>query len=176
MPSRGLVLEIAAGNGEHAVHFAEALTALQWQPTDADPEALASIAAWRHHAGLDNLLAPLRLDACQPNTWPVERADAIVTINMVHISPWSATEGLMAGAGHVLPPGGSLFVYGPFIQTDVPTSASNLDFDQSLKRRNAEWGIRNLDDVAALATAYELSLSEVLTMPANNLTLVFLKM
>jgi hypothetical protein len=175
MPATGLVLEIAAGNGEHAAHFAEALSALQWQPTDADPEALASIAAWRRQAGLDNLLEPLRLDASKPETWPLKRADAMVAINMIHISPWSATAGLMAGAECVLPSGGPLFLYGPFIQPGVPTSPSNVEFDQSLRRRNPEWGIRNLDDLAVLGAAHALSLSEVLTMPANNLVLVFRK-
>lgn len=173
MPASGLVLEIAAGAGEHAVHFAGAFADLRWQPTDADPDALASIAAWREHAGLDNLLPPLRLDASRPETWPVMRAEAVVAINMIHISPWSASEGLMAGAGRVLPSAGALFVYGPFIQAGVPTSPSNLEFDQSLKRRNPEWGIRSVEDLAALGAAHELGLSEILTMPANNLVLVF---
>jgi len=173
MPAGGLVLEIAAGAGEHAVHFAGALGHLQWQPTDADPEALASIAAWRQHAGLDNLLQPLRLDASKPETWPVQRADAVVAINMIHISPWPAAEGLMAGAGRVLPSAGALFLYGPFIQAGVPTSPSNIEFDQNLRRRNADWGIRNLEDMAVLGDAHGLSLSEALTMPANNLVLVF---
>lgn len=105
LPDRGLVLEIAAGAGEHAVYNARALPGLQWQPTDPDPEALASIAAWRDHAALPNLLPPLRLDASDPGGWPVTRADAVVNINMIHISPWSATEGLMAGAARVLPAG-----------------------------------------------------------------------
>jgi hypothetical protein len=175
LPASGLVLEVAAGAGEHAVHFAAAFTALQWQPTDADAEALASIAAWRQKAGLDNLLPPLRLDAAQPDTWAVAFADAIVAINMIHISPWSATAGLMAGAGRALPSGGGMFLYGPFIESGVSTAPSNVEFDQSLRRRNPEWGIRRLDDLAALGARHGLSLSERITMPANNLILVFRK-
>lgn len=175
LPARGLVLEIAAGSGEHAVYYADALPDLQWLPTDADEEALASIAAWRDHAGPPNLLPPLRLDASDPAAWPVERADAVVSINMVHISPWSATEGLMAGAGRVLPTGGLLFLYGPYIEPDVETAPSNLAFDDSLRRRNPAWGLRRLDAVAALAAAQGLQLAERIAMPANNLSLFFRK-
>jgi cyclopropane fatty-acyl-phospholipid synthase-like methyltransferase len=175
LPAAGLVLEIAAGAGEHAVYNAAALPHLTWQPTDADAEALASIEAWRQHAGLANLLAPLRLDASDPDAWPVERADAIVNINMIHISPWSATQGLMTGAGRVLPSGGLLFLYGPYFERDVPTAPSNLDFDQSLRRRNSDWGLRQLEEVATLAARNGLTLAERIAMPANNLTLVFRK-
>jgi hypothetical protein len=173
LPARGLVLEIAAGAGEHAVYNAAALPNLQWRPTDADAEALASIAAWREQAGLSNLLAPLRLDAADPDGWPVAHADVVVAINMIHISPWSATVGLMAGAGRVLPRGGVLFLYGPYIERDVPTALSNLDFDQSLRRRNPDWGVRRLDEVADLAAANGLTLRERVAMPANNLSLIF---
>ena len=175
LPARGLVLEIAAGSGEHAVYNAAALPDLQWRPTDADDEALASIAAWRDHAGLPNLLTPLRLDAADPAAWPVERAEALLSINMVHISPWSTTEGLMVGAGRVLPSGGLLFLYGPYIERDVETAPSNLAFDESLRRRNPAWGIRRLDAVTALAAEQGLALSERIAMPANNLSLVFRK-
>jgi len=175
LPSRGLVLEVAAGAGEHAVHFAAALPALQWRPTDADPEALASIAAWRDHAGLPNLLSPLRLDASRPDTWPLDRADAVVSINMIHISPWSATEGLMTGADLLLAPGAPLILYGPFLQGDVETAPSNLAFDQDLKRRNPAWGLRHLDALTALAADHALTLAERIPMPANNLVLVFRK-
>jgi hypothetical protein len=175
LPASGLVLEVAAGAGEHAVYFAAAFDALQWQPTDLDAEALASIAAWRQGAGLDNLLPPLRLDAALPDTWPVEFADAIVAINMIHISPWSATAGLMAGAARALPSGGGMFLYGPFIESGVSTAPSNVEFDQSLRRRNPEWGIRCLDQLGALGARHGLSLSERITMPANNLILVFRK-
>lgn len=175
LPASGLVLEIAAGAGEHAVHNAAALTHLQWRPTDPDPEALASIAAWRDHAALPNLLPPLRLDASDPDSWPVDRADAVVNINMIHISPWSAAQGLMNGAGRVLPAGGLLYLYGPYIEPDVETAPSNLAFDRSLRDRNPAWGLRRLDDVTALAAAQGLTLAERIAMPANNLSLFFRK-
>jgi SAM-dependent methyltransferase len=175
LPQTGLVLEIAAGAGEHAVHFAAALPTLQWQPTDADPEALASIAAWRQQACLTNLLPPLRLDCAHPQAWPVTRADAVVAINMIHISPWSATAGLFSGAARALPPGGRLFLYGPFFEGGVAAAPSNIEFDQSLKRRNFEWGIRRLDDLTVEGERHGLRLSERIAMPANNLVLVFRK-
>ena len=175
LPPGGLVLEIAAGAGEHAMHNAAALPHLMWQPTDPDPDALASIAAWRAHAGLPNLLAPLRLDAGDPDAWPVGRADAVVNINMIHISPWAATLGLMAGAGRLLPAGGGLFLYGPYLETGVRTAPSNLAFDLSLRSRDSAWGIRHLDDVAAAAAVHGLALAERIAMPANNLLLVFRK-
>ncbi len=175
LPASGEVLEIAAGAGEHAVYNAAALPHLLWRPTDPDPEALASIAAWRDHAGLSNLAAPMRLDASDPDAWLIERADAVVNINMIHISPWSATEGLMRGAGRLLPPWGVLFLYGPYLQADVETAPSNLDFDASLKSRNPAWGLRRLEDVAGLAQEQGLRLAERIAMPANNLALVFRK-
>jgi SAM-dependent methyltransferase len=175
LPASGLVLEIAAGAGEHAVYFAKAFPALQWRPTDPDPDALASIAAWRDQAGLPNLLQPLRLDASQPDTWPVTRADVVIAINMIHISPWAATEGLMTGTGRVLAPGGLLVTYGPYLERDVPTAPSNLEFDRYLKARDAAWGLRDRDAVAALAASHGLALIERVAMPANNLTLVFRK-
>jgi len=175
LPETGIVLEVAAGAGEHAVHNAAAVPHLRWQPTDPDPVALASIAAWRDHAGLPNLLPPLMLDASRPETWPVERADVIVNINMIHISPWAAAQGLMAGAGRLLPSGGMLFLYGPYIEPGVETAPSNVAFDLDLKRRNPAWGIRNLDDVTALAGQHGLGLYERVAMPANNLSLIFRK-
>jgi SAM-dependent methyltransferase len=175
LPASGLVLEIAAGAGEHAAHAAAALPHLRWRPTDADPEALASIAAWRRHAALPNLLAPLRLDAADPDAWPVRRADAVVNFNMIHISPWQATLGLMAGAGRLLPPGGVLFIYGPFIEAGVETAPTNLAFDADLRRRDPAWGLRRLEAVTALAARHGLTLCERIAMPANNLALVFRK-
>ena len=175
MPASGLVLEVAAGAGEHAVYFAKAFPALQWRPTDPDPDALASIAAWREQAGLPNLLQPLRLDASAPDSWPVTRADVVIAINMIHISPWSATQGLMTGAGRVLPPGGLLVTYGPYLERDVPTALSNLEFDRYLKGRDAAWGLRDRDAVATAAASQGLALVERIAMPANNLTLVFRK-
>ncbi len=175
LPAQGFVLEIAAGAGEHAVYNAAALPGLQWQPTDPDPAALASIAAWCAHANLPNLLPPRHLDAAAPDTWPVPRADAIVNINMTHISPWAATQGLMAGAARLLPAGAKLFLYGPYLERDIATAPSNLAFDQSLKTRNPAWGLRALDDVAALAAQHGLALAERIAMPANNLVLIFQK-
>jgi hypothetical protein len=175
LPVAGLVLEIAAGAGEHAVHNAAASPHLQWQPTDSDSEALASIAAWREQAGLANLLPPLPLDACRPDSWPIDRADAIVNINMIHISPWSAAQGLMTGAGRLLPLGGMLFLYGPYIEPGVETAPSNLAFDLDLKTRNSAWGLRHLDKLTAIAAQCGLALSERVEMPANNLSLIFRK-
>jgi SAM-dependent methyltransferase len=175
LPRGGLVLEIAAGAGEHAAYVAAALPGLRWQPTDPDPGALISIAAWRDHLALPNLLPPLRLDAADPDSWPVERADVVVNINMIHISPWAATRGLMTGAGRVLPPGGVLFLYGPYIESGVETAPSNFEFDRSLKSRNPEWGLRHLDDVSALAAGAGLMLVQRIAMPANNLSVVFRK-
>jgi hypothetical protein len=175
LPKTGIVLEIAAGAGEHAVYNAAAFPGLQWQPTDADADALASIAAWRDHVALPNLLFPLQLDACDPAAWPIDRADVIININMIHISPWAATQGLMQGAGRLLPSGGALFLYGPYFESDIETAPTNVSFDLSLRSRNPAWGVRRLDDVVALAARHGLQLSERITMPANNLTLFFRK-
>lgn len=172
LPASGTVLEIAAGTGEHAVHFAAALPGLTWQPTDPDDAALRSIAAHRALAHLPNLSPPLRLDAAAPD-WPVTRADAMVSINMVHISPWAATLGLLAGARRVLPEGGVLVLYGPYREADVPTAPSNEDFDASLKARDPAWGLRDRDAVVAAAAAQQLTFVERIAMPANNLILVF---
>jgi SAM-dependent methyltransferase len=167
------VLEVASGAGEHAMFIAGALPTVHWQPSDPDPEALASIAAWRSAAGLANLAAPIRLDAADAASWPQGPFEAVVCINMVHISPWAASEGLMAGAARVLAPGGRLFLYGPYIEADVPTAASNLAFDASLKSRDPAWGLRDLAEVKALAAASGLSFAERIAMPANNLIVVF---
>lgn len=175
LPPSGLVLEVASGAGEHAVHFAAALPRLTWQPTDECEAALASIAAWREHAALPNLLPPLRLDAGDPDSWPVNHADAVLSCNMIHIAPWAAAEGLMAGAGRVLPAGGLLALYGPFFEEGVFPARSNLGFDQSLKARDPRWGVRDLGEVAALAAANGLTFSERVEMPANNLTVFFRK-
>jgi SAM-dependent methyltransferase len=172
LPSRGFVLEIASGTGEHAAYFAANLPDLTWQPTDPDPEALASIGAHRAAAGIPNLLPPLKLDATAP-AWPIETADAVVSINMVHIAPWSATEGLMAGAGRILGPGGVLYLYGPYRERATPTAPSNDAFDASLRGRNPEWGLRFVEDVCRLAETHGLVLDRRVEMPANNLSLVF---
>jgi len=175
LASGARVLEVASGAGEHAVFLAAALPGVSWQPSDRDAEALASIAAWRAQAGLSNLAEPIRLDAADAATWPAGPFDAIVCINMVHISPWAATEGLMAGASRLLTPGGKLLLYGPYLEDGVPTAASNLSFDASLKARDPAWGLRDLADVTGLAETRGLRFAERIAMPANNLIVVFEK-
>jgi len=170
LPPEGLVLEIASGTGEHAVHFAGHLPRLQWQPSDAGP--LDSIAAWRRWSQLPNLLEPLPLDVTE-RPWPVERAGAVFCANMIHISPWRACEGLFAGAGDVLPAGAPLVMYGPFIRDEVPTAASNLAFDADLRARDPEWGIRELGAVERVAASCGFRLEAVTAMPANNVTVTF---
>jgi len=172
LPRPGFVLEIASGTGEHAVWFSRALPGLTWQPTDLDPEALQSIAAWRDEEGPPNLLPPLRLDAAA-NAWPVAHADAVVAINMVHIAPWTATGGLIAGAARALTQGGVLFLYGPFREAGEHTSAGNAAFDTDLRARDPSWGIRDLDEISALAGQYGLTGPERIAMPANNLSVMF---
>jgi SAM-dependent methyltransferase len=172
LPAHGLVLEIASGTGEHAVHFAAAMPHLTWQPTDRDPDARQSISAHRTSARLPNVLPPLELDASSPS-WPVARADAVVAINMIHIAPWTAAEGLMAGAARTLPPGGVLYLYGPFKENRHHTAASNSSFDASLRARDPDWGVRDLGDVSDLAREHGLDLVERISMPANNLSLIF---
>lgn len=173
LPDRGLVLEIASGTGEHAVHFAAALPGLTWQPTDPDADARASIAAWRDEAGLPNLRPPLPLDVTA--AWPVDAADAMLCINMIHISPWDATRGLMHQAGRLLPHGAPLLLYGPYKRPDRPIEPSNAAFDADLQARDPRWGLRDLADVEAEAAANALRLTRIVEMPANNLTLVFRK-
>jgi len=172
LPERGHVLEIASGTGEHAVFFAAALPNLVWHPTDQDALALRSIAAHRAAAGLSNLAPPLPLDA-SASDWPVSHADAVVAINMVHISPWSATEGLMRGSERILPPGGILYLYGAYKENGIHTAPSNAVFDESLRARHPDWGVRDVVDVAHLADTHGLVLVERIPMPANNLSLVF---
>jgi SAM-dependent methyltransferase len=172
LPARGTVLEIASGSGEHAVYFAAALPEITWQPTDRDADELRSIAAYRTAAQLPNLLPPLELDAAA-SRWPMVRADAVVSINMIHIAPWTAAEGLMAGAGRVLAPGGLLYLYGPFKENGRHTAPSNAAFDASLKARDSEWGVRDVAEVSDLAGRHGLVLVDRVVMPANNLSLVF---
>jgi len=174
LPAEGMVLEVASGSGEHALHFARAFPHLLWQPTDADPVALRSVDAWRAGEGAPNLLAPVHLDAAA-DRWPVEKADAILCINMVHISPWAATEGLLRGAGRLLARGTPLYLYGAYLREGIDTAPSNLAFDQSLRSRNPEWGIRKLEDVTALAEREHLVLEKVVEVPANNISLIFRK-
>lgn len=172
LPSSGTVLEIASGTGEHAVAFAEAFPHLSWHPTDHDPIALASIRAHAAASGLANLRLPLPLDA-ESAEWPVHRTDAVLCINMIHIAPWSACSGLLAGAARVLPPHGLLYLYGPFRRDGRHTAESNQRFDRDLRERNPAWGIRDLEEVTALAEANGLDPAQIVNMPANNLSVLF---
>jgi hypothetical protein len=174
LPSEGLVLEIASGTGEHAAHFAQAFPALVWQPSDVEALALASIEDWRRESALDNLLAPITLDAAAD--WPIHAADAVLSINMVHISPWVSALGLIANSARILPRGGPLILYGPWKKAGVETAPSNLAFDSDLKRRNPDWGLRLVEDFAAEAEGAGLTLEDQREMPANNLMLLFRKL
>jgi hypothetical protein len=171
LPATGLVLEVASGSGEHAIYLAERFPALDWQPSDIHPDALQSIAAWRLESGLPNVREPLVLDAGQPG-WPVARADAVLSINMVHISPWASALGLINGAERLLASGAPLIMYGPWIKDGVPTVESNLAFDADLRRRDPEWGLRRVEEFAAAAGERGLILEATRPMPANNLMLL----
>jgi hypothetical protein len=196
LPPSGLVLEIASGTGEHAVFFAERFPALDWQPSDIHPDALSSISAWRQQSGLLNVREPLKLDAAMAD-WPLETADAapgvnvssdpcepsgsaenkrisaVLCVNMVHISPWSASLGLLDGSSKILQSGGALILYGPWLSADMPTAPSNLAFDQQLQERDPEWGLRKVEDFAAEAKKRGFVLEQLRPMPANNLMLLF---
>ena len=172
LPASGIVLEIASGSGEHGVYFAERFPALEWQPSDVHPDALSSIAAWRDESGLPNLKAPLALDAASSD-WPIDRADAVLSINMVHISSWESALGLLEGAARLLGPGAPLILYGPWLKDDVSAAPSNLAFDADLKRRDPRWGLRRVEDFAAAAAAREFRLETTRAMPANNMMLLF---
>jgi hypothetical protein len=171
LPSQGLVLEIASGTGEHAVYFAEHFPTLEWQPSDINPDALGSIRAWREASALPNIREPLVIDAASP-TWPIERADAILSINMVHISPWASALGLLDGAALLLSSGAPLILYGPWITNGIPTAPSNLEFDADLKRRDPEWGLRRVEEFAAEAQERGFELEATRAMPANNMMLL----
>ncbi|MBX9710470.1 MAG: DUF938 domain-containing protein [Xanthobacteraceae bacterium] len=172
LPSSGLVLEIASGSGEHVVHFANALPGLTFQPSDPESDAMRSVEAWVQDSGVTNVRPPLLLDASAA-TWPVTSADAILCINMIHISSWRASEGLMHGAAKILRAGAPLYLYGPYRRTGIVTAPSNEAFDDSLKSRNPEWGLRELDMVTELAGSVGFSGPQVIEMPANNLSVVF---
>ena len=172
LPATGLVLEIASGTGEHAVHFAERFPALEWQPSDVHPEALGSISARVEEARLPNLRRPIKLDASHVG-WGAERADAVLSINMVHISPWSAALGLLDGAAQLLIGGGPLILYGPWLKDDIAIAPSNREFDASLRARDPQWGLRRVEDFAKAAETKGLALEETRAMPANNLMLLF---
>ncbi len=172
LPASGTVLEIASGSGEHAVFMARRFPALDWQPSDRDAEALASVEAWAAEARLANLRPAIALDAAAPD-WPIVSADALLCVNMVHISPWDAAVGLFAGAGRVLGSGAPLVLYGPFVEPDVETAASNHAFDQSLRQRDPAWGLRSTADLDRLAAGHGMTRTARCAMPANNLVLVY---
>jgi SAM-dependent methyltransferase len=174
LPATGTVLEIASGTGQHAIHFAAALPHLVWQPSDLDDEARASIAAWTAQSGLANVRPPLALDV-RDASWGIEAAAAIVCINMIHISPWASAQALIGGAGRLLGPGGVLFLYGPYRRGGAHTAPTNAAFDEQLQRRNPAWGVRDMEDVVALADAAGFDADEPVEMPANNFSLVFRK-
>ncbi|MCA9688690.1 MAG: DUF938 domain-containing protein [Myxococcales bacterium] len=171
LPAAGVVLELGSGTGEHAVFFAANLPGLVWQPSDPSAEARASVEAWRAHAGVANVRPALELDA-RADAWPGVVADAVVAINVIHISPWETCEGLLRGAGRVLGPGGVLYLYGPYRRGGRHTAPSNEAFDLDLRARDPSWGVRDLEAVVELAERRGLSLAEVVEMPANNLSVV----
>lgn len=172
LPSTGLILEIASGTGQHVVHFARELPNLFWQPTDPDEASRATIVARLRAANLDNVKEPMALDVLSTH-WPVNLSDAILCINMIHISPWAATEALFLKAKHVLSSAGVLYLYGPYRQSGRHTEASNESFDTSLRSHNSEWGIRNLEDVTRVAELQGFVLETTMDMPANNLSVIF---
>ncbi|GAB7526460.1 DUF938 domain-containing protein [Paraburkholderia sp. 2C] len=175
LPQRGTVLEIASGTGQHAIHFAAAFPELDWQPSDAEAGARASIEAWTALGGLTNIRPPLDLDVCR-KPWGIDSAQAMLCLNMIHISPWAATEALIDGASHVLGERGAvLFLYGPYRRNGAHTSPSNEAFDQHLKSRNPAWGVRDMEAVVQLADAAGFACDEPIAMPANNFSLVFRK-
>jgi SAM-dependent methyltransferase len=174
LPPRGLVLEIGSGTGQHVAHFAKALPALTFQPSEIDVQRHASIKAWVIAGGLPNVRPPLAFDVTTI-PWPVATVDAVVCINVIHISPWEATLGLMAGAARILPAGGVLITYGPYMRGGAHTSQSNEAFDASLRARNPLWGVRDVDKLTAVAGEEGIVLEETVPMPANNFTLVWRK-
>ncbi|MCC8432040.1 class I SAM-dependent methyltransferase [Reyranella aquatilis] len=172
LPTEGLVLEIASGTGEHVVHYAAARPGLVFQPSDPDADARASIDDWVRTLGLANVRQALEIDVTRP-VWPVERADAVLCCNMIHIAPWDAAIGLVEGAARLLPTGGLLFTYGPYRREGRHTAPSNEAFDADLRRRNPAWGVRDLEAVVDLAGKAGFSPPEIVEMPANNLSLLF---
>ncbi|MBC7832390.1 MAG: DUF938 domain-containing protein [Hyphomicrobium sp.] len=173
LPSRGLVLEVASGSGEHTAHFARLSgSPIIFQPSDPDAQARASIDAWAATSERSNMLPALALDAAV-DAWPIARADVVVCINMIHISPWASAVGLVRGSARVLPPGGLLFLYGPFRRDGRHTAPSNAAFDADLRRRNPAWGVRDLEADAGHATAAGFTPPVVAEMPANNLCVHF---
>jgi Protein of unknown function (DUF938) len=175
LPTTGVILEIASGSGEHVVHFARNLPSLVFQPSDPEPDALLSVAAWMKAAEVTNVRAPIVLDASR-SLWPIASADGIICINMVHISPWDASVGLIRGAAAILPPGSPLYLYGPYKRKGFATAPSNEAFDRNLRDRNPIWGLRDLEAIAAIAQSAGFSIPDITEMPANNLSIVFRRM
>lgn len=172
LPAAGHVLEIASGTGQHVAHFARGLPGLTFQPSEVDADRHASIEAWIAHGKLANVRPPIAFDVTRL-PWPVRAADAVVCLNMIHISPWEATLALMRGAGEILSPGGVLVTYGPYARGGAHTAPSNEAFDASLKARDPRWGVRDMEAVAEAAGEAGLEFEEAVPMPANNFTLVF---
>lgn len=174
LPANGTVLEIGSGTGQHVAHFAKALPNLVFQPSEMDRARHASIAAWIRHENLANVNPPIAFDVTRL-PWPVAHADAVICINVIHISPWEATLALMRGAGELLASGSVLVTYGPYRRGGAHTAPSNEAFDASLRQRDPSWGVRDLESVAAAAAAHGLDLEETVPMPANNFMLVLRK-
>ncbi|WP_306415760.1 DUF938 domain-containing protein [Thauera linaloolentis] len=172
LPDTATVLEVGSGTGEHAVHFCTHIPGLRWQPTDGDRGAIGSITAWISHAGLSNIALPLELEL-HDETWPLQHADAVVAINVLHYSPWSSTAALFRGAARILPDDGVVYCYGPYRRGNAHTAASNAAFDEWLRSIDPRFGVRDLEAVEAEACRHGLRLDELVEMPANNLSLVF---
>ncbi len=180
LPATGTVLEVSSGTGQHAAYFAPELAPRRWQPSELDRALIGSIEEWGARVPSAKLLPPITLDACAA-IWPVEQAPpeppitAVVNINMIHIAPWQACLGLLAGAGRILPPQGMLYLYGPYQRGGAHNASSNEDFDRSLRARDPQWGVRDLDEVEAAAKSQGLVLERVIEMPVNNLSVIFRK-
>ncbi len=172
LPERGLVLEIASGSGEHCVHFAAHLPKLTFAPSDPSPKARESVAAWIAETRLKNILAPLALDAAS-TPWPIKQADAVICLNMIHISPWAATEGLFHNAAAILPQTAPLYLYGPYKRGGAHTAPSNVEFDAWLRAQDPAWGVRDVETVTELGRQAGFDGPEIVEMPANNLSVVF---
>ncbi|PCI43992.1 MAG: SAM-dependent methyltransferase [Alphaproteobacteria bacterium] len=178
LPDYGTILEIASGSGQHAIYFVTHMPGHYWLPSDPDKKSRDSISAWWWEVQLNNILPPLNINT-RDDVWPVENIEipqpvsAMVCINMIHISPWESTIGLMKGAARILPKGGILYLYGPYKTDSMHTAPSNELFDISLRSKNPQWGLRNLEDVIKLAGEHGLSLVKTVHMPANNLSVIF---
>jgi SAM-dependent methyltransferase len=175
LPATGIILEVACGSGEHVVHFARRFPSLVFQPSDPDPDARLSVVAWVKATGVTNVRAPIALDALH-SVWPIASADGIICINMIHISPWEATLGLMKGAAAILRSRSPLYLYGPYKREGFETAPSNQAFDENLRDRNPNWGLRDLEAIAATAQTFGFSAPVITEMPANNLSVVFRRM